>query len=380
MIRGKPALALLIALGIALTVLTTPMASRAQVPDVTGSCVSNCPGASGVVSAERQAQLDRNHATHATHVQWYNEVERRWNDAKKKAQDLSDKGQKALGKGDCDAAFSDFQLEITTFSVDLTPRGDLVDANLGSQLYALRIQQQNSIRNAQTRLASARSSCVPAHPATASPAPAKRAADTAAAPLTPSRDVYITSFSVTGDVHLDMGGGRKLFGNNMANVRLGPGARFIVGPGGRATLGLTDGSSIQLGPNSELDFEDLKFLSEPDSLAVRLTIGTLRLVHSVLVRLDALSPPPKREPHIKLPVGDLGFRGTDVECQVTPDGSGYIKVFSGDAVLTPSAGAAIELGAGQMVTFSGSRRISAPKSFDNNAYLPSDVPRSPPAK
>ncbi len=140
-----------------------PSALRAQVPDVQGVCVSGCGGGSGNSDA-RERQLARNHATHAQHVQWFNEVERRWKSAAKTGNDLSHKGQKAQAKGDCTGAMADFQREVAVFSVDLTPRGNLVDAILNGKYQGMLYQQQAAVTAARGRIASAQAVCFQPRP------------------------------------------------------------------------------------------------------------------------------------------------------------------------------------------------------------------------
>lgn len=134
-----------------------------QVPDVQGVCVSQCGGSSGNSDA-RERQLARNHATHAQHVQWFNEVEHRWKSAAKKGNDLSHKGQKAQAKGDCAGAMADFQREVAVFSVDLTPRGNLVDAILNGKYQGMLYQQQAAVTAARGRIASAQAVCFQPRP------------------------------------------------------------------------------------------------------------------------------------------------------------------------------------------------------------------------
>lgn len=140
-----------------LTIVLT-LTLRAQVPDVQGKCVSGCGVSSGNSDA-RERQLARNHATHAQHVQWFNEVEHRWKSAAKKGNDLSHKGQKAQTKGDCASAMADFQREIEVFSVDLTPRGNLVDAILNGKYQGMLYQQQSAVTAARGRIASTQAGC-----------------------------------------------------------------------------------------------------------------------------------------------------------------------------------------------------------------------------
>ena len=67
-------------------------------------------------------------------------------------------------------------------------------------------------------------------------------------------------------------------------------------------------------------------------------------------------------PRVRTPVGTIGgIRGTEFECAASPDGSGYIKLFSGEIEFAAyDTGTIIELTAGQMITYTDFKNISGP--------------------
>ena len=117
---------------------------------------------------------------------------------------------------------------------------------------------------------------------------------------------------------------------------------------------LPDETVFTLGPNSDMVLDEFVYDPKKDAgkITAELLKGTFRLVTGKLGhRID---------PKIKLIVGTIGIRGTDVECFMAADGSGYLKLFSGAVVLTPRGGGPdITLAAGQMVVF-GKLGIGAP--------------------
>ena len=68
---------------------------------------------------------------------------------------------------------------------------------------------------------------------------------------------------------------------------------------------------------------------------------------------------------VKLPLGVLGWHGTDFEVSAAPDKSGYVKLFSGFLDFTATAdGAKLTLKAGQMLTFDSESKITGPTPIE----------------
>lgn len=67
---------------------------------------------------------------------------------------------------------------------------------------------------------------------------------------------------------------------------------------------------------------------------------------------------------VKIPVGCLGDRGTEAEVEVAPDGSGYVKLFSGELEVTPNKPAVMfVLTAKHTITFNKDGTFSSPELF-----------------
>lgn len=160
-----------------------------------------------------------------------------------------------------------------------------------------------------------------------------------------------------GVVVLTTSDGRKIPGADAAKFPLDTGTRVVTGPTGRLQMVLPDETIFTIGPNSDMIIDE--FVWDPATSAsattARLIKGVFRFVTGKVVRKGA------ENIKVKLPIGDLGFRGTDAECALKPDGSGSIKLFSGKVVLTPAnGGTTIALGPRLMIAFDSSGHISAP--------------------
>jgi hypothetical protein len=134
-------------------------------------------------------------------------------------------------------------------------------------------------------------------------------------------------------------------------------AHITTGPDGRFQLALLDETIFTLGPNSDLVLDE--FVYDPNTSAGKITAslakGTFRFVTG---KIEHRNPDNIK---LKVAVGDLGFRGTDVETEVSPDGSGYVKLFSGQVEITENkTGALLLLNPSEMVTFTAEGTFSTP--------------------
>jgi hypothetical protein len=67
---------------------------------------------------------------------------------------------------------------------------------------------------------------------------------------------------------------------------------------------------------------------------------------------------------VTLPAGDLGFRGTEFEGTVQTDGSGVVKLYTGQLQITEAkTGRIFLLNAGEMVTYSGDGIFRQPQKL-----------------
>lgn len=149
-----------------------------------------------------------------------------------------------------------------------------------------------------------------------------------------------------GEFYIITSDGRRLNGQNAAQVPLDNRAEIMTGHDGHATLQLPDGTNWTVGPRSQIVIDE--FVYDPDNSIKKVTAnlvkGALRWVTGHLT--------PRYKPKVRLPIGDLGDRGTDFECVVEPGGTGYVKVYSGALELTEyDSGAVIVLTSGQIITF-----------------------------
>lgn len=165
-------------------------------------------------------------------------------------------------------------------------------------------------------------------------------------PPDPNRTFVIERVEYRGELTLVTSDGRRLSGQNAAQVAIDNGARIVTGPSGHAVVHLPDGSTWTIGPNSEFALDSFAYDPSPGARKI-----TLRAVKGFF-RWVTGTVSPRYDPTVILPAGDLGFRGTDVECVVAPDGTGYIKLYSGRLELKRrDTGAVMAITAGQTVRF-----------------------------
>ena len=161
------------------------------------------------------------------------------------------------------------------------------------------------------------------------------------------------------DLHVIKKDGRALTAEEMVGKRFEFGDRLITGPNGRVQILLPDETIFTLGPNSDMIID--QFVYDPAAGANRLDAiilkGAFRFVTGKVQR--------KRDLNVKIAVGTIGVRGTDIEFKQSPDGSGYVKLYSGRAELTPhNTDKTIELQAGQMISWTNFTKLSAPKPIE----------------
>lgn len=178
-----------------------------------------------------------------------------------------------------------------------------------------------------------------------------------------------------GEFYAVMANGRKLSGPDASQLTEDDEAKLVTGPNGSALMTLENGTQIKLGSNTEYltKVEDSNpgsseqpstkhdFNADEVKPSVsELVKGTLRWVHEESSELKIMlneSPGETRSRHIlegKIKVSHVlvGVRGTDFECNASPDGSGQIKLFSGEITVSSKLiGAELTLMHGQMITF-----------------------------
>ena len=141
-------------------------------------------------------------------------------------------------------------------------------------------------------------------------------------------------------------------------VQIDSGTRVRTGPTGRLHIVLPDETTFTIGPDSDLVMDDFVYDKNMTSnkIIVGMTKGVFRWVTGKVSRKD-----PDRM-KVKLPVGVLGHRGTDVEIYIDQRGSGYIKLFSGMIEFTPrKTGNMFVMKEKTMVRFEADGSLSKPE-------------------
>jgi FecR protein len=185
--------------------------------------------------------------------------------------------------------------------------------------------------------------------------------------------------AVSGDVFWSTHDGRKVPIKPGSPIFLGE--HIITGPGGRLQVLLLDETVFTLGPDSDMVLDE--FVYDPKTSAGKISAalvkGTFRFVSG---KIKQYEKPPDR--HLRIAVGCLGIRGTDFETIVRADGSGEIRVFSGQLEITPHGGGLLPhpaernastfaLNSGQMVTFSADGKFSPPAAIAPAAQTGSET-------
>jgi FecR-like protein len=158
------------------------------------------------------------------------------------------------------------------------------------------------------------------------------------------------------DFHLTKKDGRTFTADELRGGRFEFGDILMTGPTGRVQVLLPDQTIFTLGPNSEMAIDD--FVYDPANgtnvLSAAVVKGLFRFVTGKVQE--------HRDLNVKVAVGTIGVRGTDIEFNQGPDGSGYVKLFSGRGELTPyDTDTTIELQAGQMITWTDFTKLSDPQ-------------------
>jgi hypothetical protein len=163
-----------------------------------------------------------------------------------------------------------------------------------------------------------------------------------------------------GEFYVTTADGKKLTGALAAHVTEDDQSSFITGSNSGAVLTLPNNTRITLGSNTEYltHVPDQHPGADKQSMS-ELLRGTLRWVHETsseaIKELNENDGETRsrliREGKIRVANVAVAVRGTDFECAVLPDGSGYIKLYSGAVDLTSQDGGEIlKLLPGKMVT------------------------------
>jgi hypothetical protein len=189
------------------------------------------------------------------------------------------------------------------------------------------------------------------------------------APAAANKPRKVTAYTIgldtaQGEFSIENSDGSKLTNKSIQagrGARVDTGTRVTTGPTGRLRIVLPDETVFTIGPNSDMVIDE--FVFDPDNSAkkilVRLSIGTFRWVTGKVA--------PRKDPasmKVTLPVMAVGIRGTDFETFVKPDGSGYVKLFSGTLEITPKKGGTMFVMKGKsMVKFKRDGTFSKPEGI-----------------
>jgi hypothetical protein len=171
--------------------------------------------------------------------------------------------------------------------------------------------------------------------------------------------------SMRGEFSIENSDGSRLTNLDIQTgsvTKVNLGMRVITGPTGHLQCLLMDETVFTIGPNSEMVIDE--FVYDPEinasKITARLAKGIFRWVTGKVARKD----PAKMK--VTLPVGTIGIRGTDFETKIEPDGSGYIKLFSGELEITPTKdGRAFILNAKQMIKFNPAGVFGKPEPISD---------------
>jgi ferric-dicitrate binding protein FerR (iron transport regulator) len=180
----------------------------------------------------------------------------------------------------------------------------------------------------------------------------------------PTRDsARPISIDSQGEVHLVRADGGTISSPNAKAIAEDEDARLVTGATGTVMLTFADGTRIRLGPNSVFrPYAPAASAGEAGDKGpmMRLLKGGLRWAHEVKESLLESSEEgavrSNRERHRRLGITSLeiGVQGTDFECAVGEDDSGWIRLYSGTIELNPGGHRdVVALKPGEMITFHG---------------------------
>ncbi len=123
------------------------------------------------------------------------------------------------------------------------------------------------------------------------------------------------------------------------------GARVITAPGAKVQFLLLDETTFTVGPVAETVID--RFVYDPTNADVSLKIakGNFRWV-------SGKSKPAKSNINVRIPVGNLGIRGTDLEINIDPAGSGSAYLREGEVSFEEyDTGRTVTMHAGQTLRY-----------------------------
>ena len=167
--------------------------------------------------------------------------------------------------------------------------------------------------------------------------------------------------SVRGEVFIENSDGSRQTSANLAAgrvVRVDTGTRVTTGPTGRLQILLLDETVFTIGPNCDMVIDE--FVYDPDPSARKISVNITKGIFRWVTGKTAPKDPARMK--VKTPGVAGGLRGTDFETFVETDGSGYIKLFSGELEITPlKGGSPFVMEEKSMVTFRADGAVGLPE-------------------
>ena len=330
----------------------------AQAPDVTPSCVYGCGGSSNS-SVHHTTEKERE--MHREKIHFYNQYKRWHDDFMHQVNHLLGEARKSAKAGRFSEAFSSLQQANSALAKDrnnstlykpadfqyipkkefdhIDNQREAHQFDVNKEIAAVTTAQNNQQAHNQQRVMQpqqAQQQQFAQQPGAAHPRIGAAAA-------------------VRGEVYWLTSDGRKVPIDTSKPVFLNE--RVVTGANGHMQVMLLDETVFTLGPNSDMVLDD--FVYDPNTtmgkFAANLAKGTFRYVTG---KMQSVYPEARK---IKLPVGTIGIRGTDVEVQFQPGAPGYIKLFRGEVEVMPiTGGSSISMNGGQMIVIGSDGGFGAP--------------------
>ena len=157
---------------------------------------------------------------------------------------------------------------------------------------------------------------------------------------------------VRGEVYAVTADGNKIRINEHSVLTIDTLTSITTSSNGKVEFLLPDETVFTIGPNGEMTMDS--FVFDPKTSTSILTASIAKgSFHWTSAKITGNTELQKKiEKQIKLGMATLGIRGTEFEGTVSEIGTGYVKLFSGELLITPKdSSPEFILRAGQMVRF-----------------------------
>jgi hypothetical protein len=156
-----------------------------------------------------------------------------------------------------------------------------------------------------------------------------------------------------GEVHVIAPDDHEIAPATAAGMPLMLNSQIRTGADGHVTLKFPDASSVTLGPRTTF-YLDVDTNTTSKGIIARIRQGIMKFIRPY-------QPGHAESLRIGVPTAICAVRGTELEANVEPDGTGYVKLFTGKLDITGTkTGATFPLEAGQMVTLNADGTIGRP--------------------